>query len=88
MGSSTPESKKNPKTYSDAERTGESVQSIIKLGKKSTAFVRSRLPVGTEVRLQLFYLVVDCFPVSPFLGTAEYDPHVVKFAFRNERAVG
>ena len=53
IGIDAPESKKNPKTYSDAERTGESVESIIELGKKSTAFVKNRLPVGTEVRLEL-----------------------------------
>jgi len=53
IGIDTPESGKNPKTYRDAERTGESVESIIKLGKKSTAFVKSHLSVGTEVRLEL-----------------------------------
>ena len=53
IGIDTPESNKNPKTYRDAERTGESIESIIKLGKKSTAFVRSRLSVGTEIRLEL-----------------------------------
>jgi len=53
IGIDTPESNKNPKTYRDAERTGESVQSIIELGKKSTAFVKNRLPVSTEVRLEL-----------------------------------
>ena len=53
IGIDAPESKKNPKTYRDAERTGESVESIIELGKKSTAFVKNRLPVGTEVRLEL-----------------------------------
>jgi micrococcal nuclease len=53
IGIDTPESNKNPKTYRDAERTGESVKSIIELGKKSTAFVKSRLSVSTEVRLEL-----------------------------------
>ena len=52
-GIDAPESNKNPKTYRDAERTGESVKSIIELGKKSTAFVKSRLSVSTEVRLEL-----------------------------------
>jgi micrococcal nuclease len=52
-GIDAPESKKNPKTYRDAQRTGESVESIIELGKKSTAFVKSRLLIGTEVRLEL-----------------------------------
>jgi micrococcal nuclease len=53
IGIDAPESNKNPKTYRDAERTGESIENRINLGKKSTAFVRSRLPVGTEVRLEL-----------------------------------
>ncbi|MCH8014437.1 MAG: thermonuclease family protein [Candidatus Dadabacteria bacterium] len=53
IGIDTPESNKNPKTYRDAERTGQSVKSIIELGKKSTAFVKSRLSVSTEVRLEL-----------------------------------
>ena len=53
IGIDAPESKKNPKTYSDAERTGESRESIIELGKKSTAFVKSRISVGEEVRLEL-----------------------------------
>ena len=53
IGIDTPESSKNPKTYRDAERTGESVESIIELGKKSTAFVKSRISVGEEVRLEL-----------------------------------
>ena len=53
IGIDTPESNKNPKTHRDAERTGQSVKSIIELGKKSTAFVKSRLSVSTEVRLEL-----------------------------------
>lgn len=53
IGIDAPESKRNSKAYRDAERTGESVESILELGKKSKAFVRSRVPVGTEVRLEL-----------------------------------
>ena len=53
IGIDAPESNKNSKTYRDAERTGDSVESIIELGKKSTTFVKSRLSVGTEVRLEL-----------------------------------
>jgi len=53
IGIDAPESNKNSKTYRDAERTGDSVENIIMLGKKSTAFVKSRLSVGTEVRLEL-----------------------------------
>jgi micrococcal nuclease len=53
IGIDTPESNKNSKTYRDAERTGDSVESIIELGKKSTTFVKSRISVGTEVRLEL-----------------------------------
>ena len=34
IGIDTPESNKNPKTYRDAERTGESVKSIIELGMR------------------------------------------------------
>ncbi len=52
IGIDAPESNKNSKTYRDAERTGDSVESIIKLGKKSTAFVKSRISVGMEVRLE------------------------------------
>ena len=59
IGIDTPESNKNPKTYRDAERTGESIESIIELGKKSTAFVKSKLSVGTEVRLELDVQVKD-----------------------------
>ena len=53
IGVDAPEFKRNTKTYSDAERTGDSVESIVELGKKSTAFVKSRISVGTEVRLEL-----------------------------------
>jgi micrococcal nuclease len=52
IGIDAPESRANPKTYRDAERTGESVKAIEMMGKKSKAFVKSKLPNGTLVKLE------------------------------------
>lgn len=59
IGIDAPESSTNPKTTKDAERTGESIEIIEELGKKSEAFVESLLPVGKEVRLELDVQVRD-----------------------------
>jgi micrococcal nuclease len=59
IGIDAPESKRNSKAYRDAERTGTSVESLVELGEKSRDFVRSRVPVGTEVRLDVDVQVKD-----------------------------
>lgn len=53
IGIDAPESSANPKTYKDAERTGESIETIEELGKKSKSFVKSKLPQGTTVTIEL-----------------------------------
>lgn len=53
IGIDAPESKRNYKTYRDEMRTGEDIESIIKQGKKSKTFLKSKLPIGTKVRLEL-----------------------------------
>ena len=52
IGIDTPESRRNRKAYRDAERSGKSVEEIVRLGKKATEFTRSLMPPGTVVYLE------------------------------------
>ena len=52
IGIDTPESRRNRKAYRDAERSGKSVEEIVRLGKKATEFTRSLIPPGTVVYLE------------------------------------
>jgi len=52
IGIDTPETHESKKLHRNAERTGQDVETIKELGKQSTEFVKSLLPVGTEVQLE------------------------------------
>jgi micrococcal nuclease len=51
-GIDTPESRDNAKARKDALRSGQDLQTITALGKKSTAYLERILPLGTTVRLE------------------------------------
>ncbi len=52
IGVDTPESRRNKKAYRDARRQGISVEEIIYMGKKASAFTKSLIPPGTTVYLE------------------------------------
>ncbi len=52
IGIDTPESGRNRKAYRDAKRSGRSVEEIIRLGKKASAFTKKLIPPGTIVYLE------------------------------------
>jgi len=52
IGIDTPESRRNRKAYRDAERSGKSVEEIIRLGKKASEFTKRLIPPGTIVYLE------------------------------------
>ncbi len=52
IGVDTPESRDNPKARRDAERTGQSVEEIIRMGKMSAEFTRRLLSAGKTVYLE------------------------------------
>ncbi len=52
IGIDTPESRRNRKAYRDAERSGRSVEEIVRLGRKATEFTRKLIPPGTVVYLE------------------------------------
>jgi len=52
IGIDAPESEVNDKTKRDSERTGQDIETIIKLGQEATEFVKNILPKGTQVYLQ------------------------------------
>ncbi len=52
IGVDTPESSDNPKARRDAERSGKSVEEIIRMGKASTEFTKRLLPEGETVYLE------------------------------------
>jgi len=52
IGIDTPESRRNRKAYRDAERSGRSLEEIVRMGKKASAFTRKLIPPGTEVYLE------------------------------------
>jgi len=52
IGIDTPESKPNDKAKRDSERTGQDIETINKMGKEATEFVKGLLKEGQEVRLE------------------------------------
>lgn len=52
IGIDTPESRRNKKAYRDAEKSGRSVEEIIRLGKKASEFTKRLIPPGTIVYLE------------------------------------
>lgn len=52
IGVDTPESRENPKARRDAERTGQSLEEIVKMGKLSAEFTKKMLPKGETVYLE------------------------------------
>lgn len=52
IGIDAPESKLNPKTKNDAERSSQDVETIMKMGRKATSFVKSHLSTGETVKLE------------------------------------
>ncbi len=52
IGIDTPESRHNRKAYRDSERSGRSVEEIVRLGKKAYRFTKSLIPPGTTVYLE------------------------------------
>jgi len=59
IGIDTPESRRNRKAYRDAERSGRSVEEIVRLGRKASAFTRRLIPPGTTVYLETDVQVHD-----------------------------
>ncbi len=52
IGVDTPESKANEKARRDAEKSGKSVEEIVKMGKLSAEFTKKLLPKGEVVYLE------------------------------------
>ncbi len=52
IGVDTPESSDNPKARRDAERSGQSLEEIIKMGRASAEFTKRVLPKGETVYLE------------------------------------
>lgn len=52
IGIDAPESSINTKAYKDSKKTGQSIETIKKMGEKSKEFVISRVPIGTRVKLE------------------------------------
>lgn len=52
IGVDTPESSDNPKARRDAERSGQSLEEIIKMGRASAEFTKRVLPRGETVYLE------------------------------------
>lgn len=59
IGIDTPESRRNRKAYRDAERSGKSVEEIVRLGRKASQFTKSLIPPGTVVYLETDVQVHD-----------------------------
>ena len=59
IGIDTPESRRNRKAYRDAEKEGKSVEEIVRLGKKASAFTKRLIPPGTVVYLETDVQVHD-----------------------------
>ncbi len=51
-GVDTPESKKNAKAKKDALRSGQDIQLITNLGKRSTLYLKHIMPVGSHVTFE------------------------------------
>jgi len=52
IGVDTPESADNPKARRDSERTGQSLEEIIKMGRQAKEFTKRLLPKGEKVYLE------------------------------------
>ncbi len=52
IGVDTPESSDNPKARRDVERTGRSLEEIIKMGKMAKEYTKKLLPKGEKVYLE------------------------------------
>jgi len=52
IGIDTPESRRNRKAYRDAEKSGKSVEDIVRLGKMASEFTKKLIPPGTLVYLE------------------------------------
>ncbi len=59
IGIDTPESRRNRKAYRDAERSGKSVEEIVRLGRMASAFTKKLIPPGTVVYLETDVQVHD-----------------------------
>ncbi|MFN7064722.1 MAG: thermonuclease family protein [Aquificaceae bacterium] len=59
VGIDTPESRGNPKARRDAERSGQSVEEIIRMGKLATEFTKRYLPKGEVVYLEFDVQRID-----------------------------
>ncbi len=53
IGIDTPESRRNSKAKRDSEETGQDLDTIVTLGKKSAQFTKSQLQPGTQIKLEL-----------------------------------
>jgi micrococcal nuclease len=52
IGIDAPESRMNPKTKKDSERSGEDIKTITAMGKKATAFAKTLIRKGDSVKLE------------------------------------
>ncbi len=52
IGIDAPESKVNPKAEKDANRSGEDIKTIIRMGKKATRFVEKLVKPGDQVSIE------------------------------------
>lgn len=59
IGIDTPESKRNKKAYRDAQRSGKSVEEIVRLGQKAAEYTERLIPPGTVVYLETDVQVHD-----------------------------
>ncbi len=67
IGVDTPESSDNPKARKDAEKTGISVEEIVRMGKLSKELTKKLLPKG-----ELVYLEQDVQPTDRYGRTLAY----------------
>lgn len=52
IGIDAPESYGNERAHRESNRTGRSLESIIALGKRSSAYLKDLLPIGSQVSLE------------------------------------
>jgi micrococcal nuclease len=52
IGIDTPESRVNPRAKKESQRTGQDLKTILALGKRATAFVKTLVKPGDQVRLE------------------------------------
>jgi len=94
IGIDTPESKPNDKAKRDSKRTGQDLETINKMGKEATEFVKGLIKEGQEVRLKLdvqerdkygrilaYVFIPSCLPECPasFPGTYHFVKDMGKY---------